>query len=558
MQKIKQKVVAIFILILVFSNPFSKVLAVTVAQNGSSLSYLKDGSGDALEFAVKKASDGRFAYCIEHKKTTPSGQDFTKGGAINNGITYILKNGYPNVSFTGDWKKDYYITQTAVHYYLGEVQWIVYANGEAAIKDNIFSLVDRARNANSSSEECSIAISPQTQKFYQDGDYFVTNRYSINKTGNLQDYDIVISGAPLNTEIVNKTDTGFNLRVHKSNITQANYNIKITINSKFEKQEANTYYTTSTSYQKVVMLDVETIYKDIYNGAEANLEAYAELKIVKRDVETNKPINGTIFNITSGLGYNNTVTVDGELLLTELVPTTYIIKEIASNENYILDLTEHTIILNPLDKKEIYIENEHKKGQVEIIKYDKDDIEQKLEGVEFEIRDTEDKTVANLITDGNGYAISPPINIGDYTLVETKALKNFRIAKDEIINIKYNEILHLELENEKCKGFIKIIKVDKDNNEIKLEGVQFLVLDNKGHIVDFLKTDVNGEAISKELPVGNYVIKEISTNKGYILSSESQIVLVSEKETTEIEIDNEKEKIPETAKEVKKLPKTGE
>ena len=42
------------------------------------------------------------------------------------------------------------------------------------------------------------------------------------------------------------------------------------------------------------------------------------------------------------------------------------------------------------------------------------------------------------------------------------------------------------------KAQIKVIKVDKDNNEIKLEGVIFDVLDQDGNIVQTLKTDKNG------------------------------------------------------------------
>ena len=40
---------------------------------------------------------------------------------IDNGLIYILRNGYPEKSITGDNDKDYYITQTAVWWYLDEV-----------------------------------------------------------------------------------------------------------------------------------------------------------------------------------------------------------------------------------------------------------------------------------------------------------------------------------------------------------------------------------------------------------------------------------------------------
>ena len=448
-----------------------------------------------------------------------------------------------------------------MHYYLGEAQWIAsYGRGEQVILDSIFNLVNAAKsNSGSSTSNSSIWISPSNQAFYQEEDYFITPVYNINKTGNLTDYSVELQGAPDNTEVVDKSNSGFRLRVHSSSIKEASYNIDIKINATFELQVASVYYTTSSTYQKVVLLDTNTEYNSMENAASATLEAFSELKIIKQDSETKEKINNTVFHITSDLGYDQTIKIDGELYLTKLMPAKYTIVEVESNENYIVDLTPRECILNPLDKKEIIIENNHKKGYVEIIKFDKDEPDKKLEGVEFEVRDKNGAIVDKLVTDREGYAISGAINIGAYDLVETKTLKNYRIATGQKISIKYNEILKLDLENEKCKGFIKVIKVDKDNNEIKLSGVQFIVLDDKGHLVDFLKTDENGEAFSKELPVGHYLIKEISTVNGYVLSTESEIVLVKEKEITEVQIGNEKEIEEEKEEEPKlvKLPRTG-
>lgn len=49
----------------------------------------------------------------------------------------------------------------------------------------------------------------------------------------------------------------------------------------------------------------------------------------------------------------------------------------------------------------------------------------------------------------------------------------------------------------KKKGQIKVIKIDEDNNEIKLEDVVFDVLDSNNNIVDTITTNSNGEAITK-------------------------------------------------------------
>ena len=71
-----------------------------------------------------------------------------------------------------------------------------------------------------------------------------------------------------------------------------------------------------------------------------------------------------------------------------------------------------------------------------------------------------------------------------------------------------------------------------------------------GNLVDLVRTDENGEALSRELPVGDYYIKEVSAAVGYVMDGEERIVRVREKETTEIEIGNKKKPAP-------RLPRTG-
>lgn len=45
------------------------------------------------------------------------------------------------------------------------------------------------------------------------------------------------------------------------------------------------------------------------------------------------------------------------------------------------------------------------------------------------------------------------------------------------------------IENELKKGQINIIKVDEEDNEVKLQGVEFEVLDEKGNILEKIITD---------------------------------------------------------------------
>ena len=82
----------------------------------STKSYIAD-----LDFTYKVTTDGEYLYCLNiHKDTAQNvkANRVSDSKNIDGGLVYILKNGFPTKSITGDTDKDYYITQTAVWWYL--------------------------------------------------------------------------------------------------------------------------------------------------------------------------------------------------------------------------------------------------------------------------------------------------------------------------------------------------------------------------------------------------------------------------------------------------------
>lgn len=197
--------------------------------------------------------------------------------------------------------------------------------------------------------------------------------------------------------------------------------------------------------------------------------------------------------------------------------------------------------------EESIIENELKKGQIKVIKVDKDNKETKLEGVTFEVLDENEKVLEKIITNENGEALTSRYPIRDFSklkLRETETLENYVLSEEtQTITLKENDVVSSTFENELKKGQIKVIKVDLDNNEIKLPNVEFNVLDEAGNIVDTLVTKENGEATSKKLPIDQkYKIQETKTNQMYLLNNEPQTVTLEQDKITDITFTNEKKK----------------
>ncbi|MBG9716576.1 MSCRAMM family protein [Bacillus cereus] len=94
--------------------------------------------------------------------------------------------------------------------------------------------------------------------------------------------------------------------------------------------------------------------------------------------------------------------------------------------------------------------------------------------------------------------------------------------------------------NKPSTGKIKIKKVDSNNDNKKLIGAKFHIEDSNKKVVGELVTNEEGEAISKDLPKGNYTLVEIEAPKDYELLKDKIAVKVEKDAVVEIKIGNKK------------------
>lgn len=265
----------------------------------------------------------------------------------------------------------------------------------------------------------------------------------------------------------------------------------------------------------------------------------AQIKVVKVDKENHdiklKDVEFEVYNSKGELVDRITTDEKGEAITKELpVNDIYTLKEIKTNQWYQLDVSIINIDLtkyidNYRDNivEAITIENQIKQGQVKVIKVDRDNQQIKLEGVVFELLDEKGNVVDTLVTDKYGEAISTHLRINQkYTLKEVKTQEIYELNEELItIELEDNQVIDKTITNKLKKAQIKVIKVDKENQEIKLKDVVFEVYDSKGKLVDRIITDKNGEAITKELPVNDiYSLKETKTDKYYEMNEEAMLI----------------------------------
>lgn len=469
----------------------------------------------------------------------------------NNAVWRVVKNGYPYKTYSQMgltcMEDAFVVTKMAIYCILGQSNIEYFTADENDIVGQkmlevLRNLVNIGLNGNETikDEICNIEKEGELQK---QEDFYVQN-YKINKLIESKNFKIEILDNP-DIQIIEHTNKNFKVKIPKSLVVN-DLDIKFKVIADIKNYPVFYGETKLPGTQNYVV--TSDGYSEVFQILESKVKTnISKIEISKIDKETKLPVINTkieIYKEDGNLIDTKITDENGKVVFDNLYCGKYILKEVEANSNYILEDKPLYIELNYKEIKDIVIENQHKKGNVEIIKYDKDNMNLTLGGIEFELYNEKNELVDKYVTDLNGEIKINNLNIGKYTLKELMAKNGYEISEDIEFEVKYNEITKIEISNEKTKGKVKVIKVDKENNEIKLEGVEFNILDSNGNIVDTLVTDKNGEAVSKLLPIykENYRLVETKTNEGYILNEEVIKIELSSSVENSITVENEVKK----------------
>lgn len=186
-------------------------------------------------------------------------------------------------------------------------------------------------------------------------------------------------------------------------------------------------------------------------------------------------------------------------------------------------------------------------GLLEIVKTAEDD---QLNGFKF-IVENQNGLLIPLETNQEGIA-SAQLYPGDYLVSEEQTFK-YRCPEPIAVEIKENETAHVEISNVLKKGKVQIQKtlVDTISNKTVMEkGAVFQVYPKEyltydrapQSLRDEIKTDEQGNAMTKELPLGNYMMHQTYAGKNRTISQDSTIVIENDMATVFLPIENQVQK----------------
>ena len=270
--------------------------------------------------------------------------------------------------------------------------------------------------------------------------------------------------------------------------------------------------------------DTQTLY--FYNTPVGGLQ------IIKSDKDSGKRIAGVKFEIRKMNGeIIGTYTTDsaGVIYLAEAERRWYTVTELETASGYLLDTTPHRIEVKDGQTATLEIAN-RKACSILIHKVDANTGDG-IYGVTFVIYDSGRNPIMEVTTEQDGYAyIDKELAAGKYYIRELEAADGYILDKQyKTVYVEAGKTSTIEWENTAVTGQIQITKYAAESNAITgqaggvtLKGATFeIVRERSGKVVDYITTDARGVAASKPLPLGRYLIREVSAPAYYQVSAET-------------------------------------
>ena len=277
-------------------------------------------------------------------------------------------------------------------------------------------------------------------------------------------------------------------------------------------------------------------------------------KLSSADKKT--PLEGVLFQITysdgsfvdngalSSKGLYRT-DKNGQIILSGITGTV-IVTEVETIKGYRIDdaSRSQTIEVRANDTQTLWFYNRPISG---ILIHKISSVDGKaIPGVTFLLYDSTNAPIAQATSDDRGYAYFEDLSAGRYYLRELENEGYVRDTQKKTVYVKSGETTEVEWENTPITGQIQITKRSADYNHTNglpagtlLEGAVFEITDKAGNVVDTIRSNSRGLAVSKQLPLSRYFIREVKAPEHYGISEkELTVYLEYEGQIAHLEVED--------------------
>ena len=310
-----------------------------------------------------------------------------------------------------------------------------------------------------------------------------------------------------------------------------------------EAKAPNNYIIAETDMQTVNMkADGTSVVEVVFRNY-----PYGSLLITKVDALTNKPLSNATFQVTTGdgtvVGNSNgmyTTNSDGEILIPNLKPGSYVVTERIAPEGNACDTKPQTIEIGTDGATyKVHFQNQPMCSLV-ILKKDADN-GNPLSGAQFKVTTSKGDVIGRnngiFTTDSNGSITISYLAKDSYIVEEVKAPDGYVLEEQsKTIALDYGKTYTLEFTNKKMTSLV-VKKIDAVTGE-PLPGAKFFVEKQNGEHVGEYTTDNTGTILLPTLDPDWYVVRETKAPEGYILDETPKTVEVKTNVPTVVTFDN--------------------
>ena len=448
-------------------------------------------------------------------------------------IAYILSNGYPRTSITGDSDKDYYITQAALWWYMDlhmgghnlPDSFKTTGSDPYNLRQYIINLVNGAEQITSyATPAIKLINNDNTLNLSSDKSYYESNVISAKTLYTTGNYTISLENAPSGTTVVNATtgvvqtsfapSESFKVRVPASSVDIGSLNIKIKATATGSINKAYMYKSSDPTKQSVFGSLLYPDTSTVTDETNLTLET-SKVTITKIDDETEQPLAGATFVVKDSKG--NTVatwtSTTSSHVIKNLPNGTYTLQETKAPDGYILnDRVVEFTITDTNRNISIRFRNREIEKNATIIKIDSV-TKQPVAGATFVVKDSSGKVIEEFVTTTEPHKLSN-LKDGKYTVEEIKAPAGYK-KTDEIFEFvidKENRDVTLTIENTAIDKLVNILKVDAATGN-PLAGATLVVKDSNGNVIEEFVTTTEPHTITG-LKDGEYTVEELKAPEG--------------------------------------------
>ncbi|WP_418732650.1 SpaA isopeptide-forming pilin-related protein [Dysosmobacter sp.] len=248
------------------------------------------------------------------------------------------------------------------------------------------------------------------------------------------------------------------------------------------------------------------------------------LTVIKKDEKTGERIPGVQFEIRKMDGeIVGTFTTDenGVIYLPKAENGWYTVTERKAAEGYRLDDTPHRVEVRDGQTATLEITNKAISG---ILLHKVNAVTgEGIPGVSFILYDSGNDPIAQETSDDRGYVRFEGLEDGRYYLRELENEGYIPDTQKKTVYVKSGETTEIEWKNTPITGQIQVTKVSADYNAMNgwpagtpIPNTVFEIYNARtNRLVDTIKTDKNGLAVSKPLPLARYKIVESKAAEFY-------------------------------------------